>query len=123
MAHTIFLRSHRKRWGLTQDELGALLGISRSAITKTEAGTRLPSARLILATEVVFGVSASEIFPSLHTEVITEVGLVALAMDRQLSGPGPVRPASRYLVEQLLKRAKSHSHPLWRQPTLFEQKT
>lgn len=60
-----YLRTHRKRSGLTQDELAFLLGgHTGSQITKYERRTRTPTFRSVLACQVIFGKPPRELFPA-----------------------------------------------------------
>src|SRR5713101_7646270 len=69
-----YLRAHRKRAGLTQREVAFLLGLkARGPISELEKRHRLPLLRTALALEIIFGVSAGELFggvlQSVHTDV------------------------------------------------------
>ena len=59
-----YVRSHRKRLGLTQAELGFLVGENnQSNITRYESGKRLPSAPILLALMALFDSGAEKLFP------------------------------------------------------------
>ena len=65
------LRTHRRIWGFSQRELGALLGYtSRIEVGRIEQGKRAPSIETALACAALFGVSIKELFPQLfdHAE-------------------------------------------------------
>lgn len=65
-----YLRTHRKRWALTQDELGLLLGLAgQSMVSQYELHARRPSTDIFIASEVVFGVPPRELFPKAYGEV------------------------------------------------------
>ena len=61
------IRLLRRRAGLTQRDLAALLGYhSHSQISRFENGSRLPAASELLQLEVIFGVVPSAVFPHLR---------------------------------------------------------
>ena len=65
-----YIRTHRKRAGLSQCELGHLLGYpSKAAVARHERSSRLPPLLIALAYEVVFDTPVSEIFAGLHETV------------------------------------------------------
>ena len=69
-----YLRAHRKRAGLTQREVAFLLGLKASGpISELEKRHRLPLLRTALALEVIFGVSAGELFPGMRQTVNADV--------------------------------------------------
>jgi transcriptional regulator with XRE-family HTH domain len=69
-----YLRSYRRRWGLTQDELAALLGCKNGAvISRLESHGRQPSLEAALAFEVIFGTVPIELFPGLYAKVKSDV--------------------------------------------------
>lgn len=58
-----YLRTYRKRAGLTQQEVGFLLGCkSGDLISRYEKRRRLPPLETALACEAIFGVPVSELF-------------------------------------------------------------
>jgi transcriptional regulator with XRE-family HTH domain len=65
-----YLRSYRRRWGPTQDELAILLGWKTGAvISRLERYGRQPSLEAAYALEVIFGTAPIELFPGLHAKV------------------------------------------------------
>jgi transcriptional regulator with XRE-family HTH domain len=65
-----YLRTHRKRGGLTQDEMAFLLGCqSGTKISRFERLARHPNLETALACQIVFGVPAHELFPGVFAEV------------------------------------------------------
>ena len=51
----------RKAAGLTQEQLGELLGVTRQAVSKWESGASDPSTSNLLALARLYGVSAEEL--------------------------------------------------------------
>ena len=67
-----YLRTHRKRSGLSQQELAAILGCEDGgAISRYEWSRSLPPLPLALALEVVYMVPVSQLFSGLH-EAVTQ---------------------------------------------------
>jgi transcriptional regulator with XRE-family HTH domain len=65
MSRTIphYHRSHRRKAGLTQADVAALLAVTNKAtISRYESGRRLPPLEIALAYEAVFGVPVAELF-------------------------------------------------------------
>ena len=68
LAH--YLRSHRKRLGLSQDELAWLMGCaSGSKVSKYERFFCEPSLKAVLAYEIVFRVPARQLFAGIFEAV------------------------------------------------------
>ena len=57
---------YRKKLNISQEELGARLGVSRQAVSKWETGTADPSTSNLLALAKLFGVSAEELLQSVE---------------------------------------------------------
>ncbi len=73
-----YLRTHRRRWALTQPELAALLGgLSASLISKCEKLTRRPSVDVLIGSEFIFGEPARRLFPALYASI--ELGVTTRA--------------------------------------------
>jgi len=69
-----YLRTHRKRLGLSQDQAAFLLGVSSSAkISRYESFTRVPNLETALALEAIYQKPVSELFAGLYEEVQRKV--------------------------------------------------
>ena len=69
-----YLRTFRRRFGLSQKEMAALLGgKSGTKISRYESFGRLPNVNAIWAYEVIFNEAACELFAGRYTEVRTAV--------------------------------------------------
>ena len=69
-AQTTYVRTHRKRSGLTQAELAFLLGLkSGQMISRLEFLERKPSLETLFALQAVFGALPHELYPGVHGEV------------------------------------------------------
>jgi len=65
-----YLRTHRKRLGLTQRELMLLLGCdSDTTVGRYERLSRKPDLKTALACQIIFSVSAHEVFPGIYAPV------------------------------------------------------
>ncbi len=65
-----YLRTYRRRAGLTQKDLAILLGIGhQSSVSKLERRRRKPDLRVALGCQLIFGVAAAKIFPGVLAEV------------------------------------------------------
>lgn len=65
-----YVRTHRRRWGLTQKELGWLLGVAnRTAVSRIEMSKRKPPAECLVACAILFDLPLEEIFPGFHGEI------------------------------------------------------
>lgn len=61
-----YLRRERRKWGLTQRELAFLVGLkSRTQISALENGAVRPSAEQLLIFQLLFGMTAAQLFPGL----------------------------------------------------------
>lgn len=80
-----YLRTFRREWGLTQEELaGLMLRGGRARVSDVERAKASPNAAEILAYSLLFGISPAEIFPDFYEAV--EEGLIerAYALDERL---------------------------------------
>jgi len=69
-----YVRTYRKRSGLTQDELAFLLGNDDgSRVSRYERLSREPNLRTALACHVIFGVHPHQLFPAVFREVEQKV--------------------------------------------------
>lgn len=101
-----YLKSSRRRLGLTQDHLAFILNLkSASRISSLERGHSRPKAAECLIFQKLFGVPVAEIWP----QWAVEIGRTTDARIRELLGrlgPGKRRSArhahrAQYLVKQL----------------------
>ena len=88
-----YVRTHRKVWGLTQQELATLVGLrSASHISKIEHGKLPPSFGVALACQVIFGLPPSAMFPHVYSlreeEVMRNIYQLHLALNNPTSLSG-----------------------------------
>jgi len=80
-----YLRTHRKRWALSQKQLVHLLGFGTcSPVSKYERNLVLPSLKTVLAYEIIFGEPARALFPGEHLAVEEAVMRRALVLYERL---------------------------------------
>jgi transcriptional regulator with XRE-family HTH domain len=80
-----YLRTYRKRGGLTQDEMAFLLGYqSGTKVSRFERLARHPNLETALACQVVFGIPAHKLFPGVFAEVEKTVTERARLLSDQL---------------------------------------
>ncbi len=102
----IYLTQHRKEWCLSQEELGILLGTTKSAICKFEAQACPPSFILILATQAIFGATPRDTYPRLFERMHAEVLRRAAKLDeRWRTQSGKTVERKRKLLTAILHRA------------------
>ncbi len=65
-----YLRTHRRKRGLTQQELARLLlGRSGTNVSRVERGLQRPSTETAIAASVLFGIPTEEMFPALYKNI------------------------------------------------------
>jgi transcriptional regulator with XRE-family HTH domain len=98
-----YLRTHRKRCGLTQDEVAFLFGCrTGTEVSRFEGLARKPNLATALACEAVFGIPAHELFPRARAEVEKEVAERARALANRLrTGSGRDTPRLRQKLASL----------------------
>jgi transcriptional regulator with XRE-family HTH domain len=103
-----YLRTYRKRVGLTQDEMAFLLGCQSGAkVSRFERLARTPSLETALACQAIFGVLPHEIFSGLHAEVekaITERARVLSRRLHQTGKNGRALERKRAVIDAIARR-------------------
>src|SRR5437016_13669224 len=100
MAHRLpnYLKTYRKRAGLSQDEVAFLLGCRSGArLSRYERLARRPSLETAFAYEAVFGVPARELFAGVYEKVEREVVKRARVLAGKLNATPPDRMICRKL--------------------------
>ncbi len=81
-----YLRSHRKRLGLTQDEVAFLLGSgSATKVSRYERFRREPTLRIAFAFEVFYHTPARKLFAGIFEDVRRETEKRERRLARRLS--------------------------------------
>ena len=110
MSHKLenYLRTYRKRSGLSQDEVGFLLGCQNGTkVSRYERFARKPSLETLFAYEVVFGAPARELFAGVYHKVEKRIMNRTQFLTRKLNRATPDRMATRKL--EILKAITSGS--------------
>ena len=108
-----YLRSFRKRAGLTQQELASLLGCeSDSKVSRYEFFLRKPSLRTAFAYEVIFDTPARQLFAGIFEEVETITRRRARTLLKQLEQRRAGRTAliKRESVLRICGKSKPGGH-------------
>lgn len=101
------------RWGLTQPELAALLGMTESAMSKFETQALEPTKNLILGIEVIFGQSAREAFPALYAQAERDVMHRAAALSERLENSvDDASTLKRQLLAKMIERSEDDNKHL-----------
>ena len=96
---TNYLRTHRKRAHLTQDEVAFLLGSRKGAhVSRHERFNRQPSLPAAFAYEVLFRVPAKDLFAGLHETAERAMRNRVRALVRRLSHAKPTRQVAHKLA-------------------------
>lgn len=99
-----YLRTHRKRLGLSQDEVAYLLGATSGAkACRYERFTREPGFRTALACEAVFERPVRELFAGLYGQIEREVAGRAkeLVVKNERMKPGRHTARKREALERI----------------------
>lgn len=101
-----YLRTYRKRTGLTQQEVAFLLGSEdRAAVSRYERVVRQPSLPMLCGYEVILGTPARELFRGTYEKVGNEIARRAKLLAGRISSD----TADRFMQRKLdsLKRISS----------------
>jgi transcriptional regulator with XRE-family HTH domain len=102
-----FLRTNRRCWGLTQDDVAFLLGgFCRSYVSRHENSSRPPSSRVLIGCEIIFSKSPAELFPAYYTGVEEEVVHRAHELFQALDASNPDHAAQRALLLSIASRRR-----------------
>lgn len=94
-----YLRTHRKRSGLSQAEVALLLGTAyRARVSRHELLTRHPEVAAVFAYEIIFRVPARELFAGAYERVERVTVERAVALAERLASRDPSKVLSRKLA-------------------------
>ena len=107
-----YLRTQRKRLGLSQEEFACLVGVlSGTTISRYEEGKRLPHLEIALACEAIFGASIGDLFPGEFQRVETLVAKrTALLLERLSTRTDKKHERVRVVLESLAERCRHTIH-------------
>ena len=102
-----YLRSHRLRWGLSQQELAYLLGWDRpDVISRIEKKKRHPTLPLAMACFILFGTPAPLLFPDMAASIEALVMARVWEMYEAIQGDPSRRTKKKIeLLEDAIARA------------------
>ncbi len=107
---SIYLRTYRKKFGLTQREAAQLVGMKTGQIvSRYESKVRMPGLRTAVAYSIVFEVPLRALFPEIYAEVEHLVLIRAQALCARLQQHKPNRRNYHKLrcVEDLIRRIEA----------------
>jgi transcriptional regulator with XRE-family HTH domain len=97
-----YLRTYRKQSGLTQHEVGFLLGRENGAqVSRYEKRRRLPPLETALACEEIFGVPVSELFAGVRQAVGRDIEKRRLELKTRLQTQTPKANLARMTAQKL----------------------
>ena len=97
-----YLRTHRKKSGLTQHEVGFLLGRETGAqVSRYEKRHRLPPLEIALAYEEIFGVPVGELFAGVRQAVGRDIEKRRVALRARLQTKTPNAHDARITAHKL----------------------
>jgi len=80
-----YLRTHRKKSGLSQRELASILGfLSEIQVSRHERSVTIPGLLIALGYEAIFRAPIAEIFPGLYRAVETSIEERLATMENEL---------------------------------------
>lgn len=102
-----YLRTLRKEWEVTQDEVAFLMGKGdRNRVSDVERGKAQPNVREILTYALIFGFPGRDIFPAFYDELEAAVMRNAYELDQRLEDDtSPKALRTRKLLSEMLERA------------------
>ena len=94
-----YLKTFRKRTGISQDDLALLLGAKSGAkVSRYERWSRRPALETALAYEVIFRVPVKELFAGLYQKVEKRVTKRVQKLARKLASADPEQGTLRKLA-------------------------
>jgi transcriptional regulator with XRE-family HTH domain len=110
MSHRLpnYLRTYRKRAGLSQDEMAFLLGCkSGTKVSRYEQFNRLPSLQTVLAYQAILKTPANELFAGLFQQAQRQTDKRVELLKKKLSQEKPTPLVARKL--EILNAASSEA--------------
>ncbi len=107
-----YLRTYRKQSGLTQGEVGFLLGSENGdQVSRYERRRRLPPLETALACEEIFGVPVSELFAGVRQAAGRDIAKRRLALRARLQAKTP-RASGALLAAHKLRSLGERERPV-----------
>jgi transcriptional regulator with XRE-family HTH domain len=115
-----YLRTYRKRSGLSQREVAFLLGCKDAGqVSRYERRHRLPALRTALACAAILRVPLAELFAGIQKEVDREAAHRVAKLRANLENKASQRPDAKLIGKKLLWLANAHGTD--RQPNDIQQ--
>jgi len=83
-----YIRIHRRRAGLSQEELGELLGFRVESVARHEQFQTAPNIRIAIGYEIIFRIPISELFAGVRDDVATNVEANLAQLEERLGRRG-----------------------------------
>jgi len=108
MSNTFHLKQLRARWGLNQEELASLLGISQASVSRYEKNEDLPTLIAALGLQVIFNRQPRSLFRDLYEHIEEAVMRRAAELERNIGDTRNYTSLKkRQLLEAMVARATS----------------
>ena len=112
MTHIQMVRSNRKRFALSQGELGLLLGLTQGEVSRLEEDRRSTKLETAFALQVVFDVEPRDLFVRRYTKVEEAVMRRASRLDLALRDRKDAASVKkRQLLAEMVRRADPNRRP------------
>jgi DNA-binding XRE family transcriptional regulator len=96
------LKTHRKRAGLSQNDLGMLLGYPNEvSVCRHEGSRALPPLVIALSYEIIFQIPVSELFAGVHGEIERVVEQRILTFETALREQSTQNEKARLVAQKL----------------------
>jgi transcriptional regulator with XRE-family HTH domain len=106
-----YLRTYRKRSGLTQRDLGLLLGfVDGAEVGRYERFVRLPNAQSMLACQAIFDTDVRLLFPDMYDEVEQLIAHRALKLRETLPLERRLQHKRQILIGIVERRGQRANH-------------
>jgi transcriptional regulator with XRE-family HTH domain len=103
-----YLRTYRRRTGLTQNEVAFLLGFeNRTAVSRYEKRHRLPPLETALACEIILGAPVSELFAGIRQGLQRTIRKRVSKLEDRWQQLPPAKGSKAHLAAQKLKWLES----------------
>jgi transcriptional regulator with XRE-family HTH domain len=107
MHHHNYIAAARKKGGLTQYDLAALLGVRQGTVSRYETGRLKPPLRIALGIYIVLGSKPEQCFPAVYDRILDRVMRMGAKLDLKLVGrTDPVSVKKRKTYAAMMKRAR-----------------
>jgi transcriptional regulator with XRE-family HTH domain len=108
-----YLKSYRKRSGLTQREVAFLLGWKHGEqLLRYEKHHRIPPFRIALAFEAIFKVPVTELFAGANDSIVGEIGTRIETLTAELQKRNDRGKEARHTARKVSWLAANHSRQI-----------